>query len=80
MAKQDWAEQLLLRIYAPHDVNCDEYRARLLPLTTIATLLRAERARSRRVVRELRAKHTRERDSIYTNDYTNACDDILERL
>ena len=87
MAKQDWAERAVLRELKQHDGDrVGELAAWLIP-QDIVKLLRAERARSRRVVRKFKlrmAKFMSENKTIADTNtnmgYQCACDDILEKL
>ena len=76
MTKPDWAERKLMREYCIEDGE-DGYRACLIPLATVAKLLRAERSRAVRVCKGNKWTNHKLHDKgeLYGEAYNQACDD-----
>lgn len=73
MTKPDWAERKLMREYCIEDGE-DGYRACLIPLATVAKLLRAERRRAVMVLQRLLLDEHGEQ---YIKGYNKAINDAI---
>jgi hypothetical protein len=71
MSKRDWASRKVRKVYYVEGLSDEEFPAEYI---TMVNLLKAERSRARRIVREVRKRYAH---SIFADV---ACDEILTRL